>query len=204
LNAAIYHKTVSITRCPVSSPGIVSADTQKQLEAYPLDHGVETWGYRLTEFDQRTILPDLLPEQVKGKAIGQLKKQGQILIDNSPLYLKDVSALKIGQVFAFILDTRKCEGASTLAQEADLMVCESTYLSTEQEQAYKYRHLTAAQAAEIAHSGDVGKLVLLHFSQRYATTDGFYQEASAIHPDVIIAKDGMVIDLPRPKRPYQP
>ncbi len=201
LNAAIYHRAVSVSQCPISSPGTVYIDQQMRIESYPLDHGVDTWGYRLKEFDQQTIFPELLPEQVKGHDIGQLKRDGLITVDNRTIYLEEVSALKTGQAFAFILDTRICDQAYRLANETDLMVCEATYLSTEKEQAYKYRHLTAAQAAELAKASKAKQLVLLHFSQRYASAEGFYKEASSIHPDVIVAQDGQVIEMTAHKRP---
>ncbi|HMB30727.1 MAG TPA: ribonuclease Z [Desulfohalobiaceae bacterium] len=201
LNAAIYHRAVSIIPQPILSPGIVYSDQQIMIESYPLDHGVDTLGYRLKEFDQQTILPELLPDQVRGYDIGQLKRHGRIMVDQQTIYLDEVSTLKTGQGFAFVLDTRICDNAYKLAKGVDLMVCEATYLTTEQELAYKYRHLTAAQAAEIASAAHAKQLVLLHFSQRYASTEGFYKEASSIHPNVIVAQDGLVVDMPVHKRP---
>jgi ribonuclease BN (tRNA processing enzyme) len=38
--------------------------------------------------------------------------------------------------------------------------------------------------------------VLTHFSSRYATLDGHVQEASAVHPEVVVARDLDVIAVP--------
>jgi len=46
----------------------------------------------------------------------------------------------------------------------------------------------------------VRKLVLSHFSQRYGDSREFVREASPVHPDVVAAEDGMVVNLPRRRR----
>ena len=48
------------------------------------------------------------------------------------------------------MDTGVCEAAVLLARNADLLVCEATYLSSEQSEAESRGHLTARQAATIA------------------------------------------------------
>ena len=49
-------------------------------------------------------------------------------------------------------------------------------------------------------TANVRRLVLTHFSQRYQSTDPFYDEAHAIHDDVVVAKDCKRIEVP--KRPF--
>ena len=60
--------------------------------------------------------------------------------------IDDVSEIRPGQRFAFIMDTGVCDAAIELAEGADLVVCEATYLSEDVELAREYKHLTAAQA----------------------------------------------------------
>ena len=61
--------------------------------------------------------------------------------------LEQVSVARPGQRFAFIMDTRLCDAAFALADEADMLVCESTFAEAEAELARQYGHLTAGQAA---------------------------------------------------------
>ena len=60
--------------------------------------------------------------------------------------LDEVSELRPGQSFAFVMDTSWCAGALELADRADLLVCEATFLSTEQDLATRCGHLTAREA----------------------------------------------------------
>jgi ribonuclease Z len=94
-----------------------------------------------------------------------------------------------GQVFAFVMDTRLCDGALALAEGADLLVCESTFLDCDADLAAGYGHLTAAQAARLAVEAGARHLVLTHFSQRYPDDAAFAAEAGEIFPDVVVVRD---------------
>jgi ribonuclease Z len=202
LEASAFRRTVDIEECPVHHSGIIYVGQGFYLEAHPLDHGIDTWGYRLKEPDSRTIQPDLLPSELKGPAIGELKNKGSIEFEGRRIALDEVSKLKYGQCFAMVMDTRICENAFKLAYEADLLLCESTYLADEEELAYNYRHLTAGQAAHIAKESGSKLLVLAHYSQRYSEVDHFAREAAEIHPQVIAAEDGKVVFMPKIQRDF--
>jgi ribonuclease Z len=78
-------------------------------------------------------------------------------------------------------------------------VCEATYLESEEREAAANAHLTARQAATVAREAGARRLVLTHFSQRYASVEPFLAEARAVHDDVLAAVDGAVVPLP-PRR----
>lgn len=94
-----------------------------------------------------------------------------------------------GQSFAFVMDTRPCDGALVLAHGTDLLVCEATYLSSEENLAASYAHLTAAQAGRIAAEAGARRLVLTHFSQRHPDESAFATEARRYFTDVHAARD---------------
>jgi len=95
------------------------------------------------------------------------------------------------------MDTRPCPAALELARDADLLVCESTYLDEERELAREAGHMTATQAAELARDAGARRLVLTHFSQRYPKNSDFVDEARPIHADTVAARDGEVIAVPK-------
>jgi ribonuclease Z len=95
------------------------------------------------------------------------------------------------------MDTRVCDAAAELARDADLLVCESTFLDDEQSLAERYQHLTARQAAWLAREAGVRRLVLTHFSQRRAGEDEYLAEAAAVFPDVVAARDLIRVPVPR-------
>ncbi len=92
-------------------------------------------------------------------------------------------------VLAFAMDTRRCAGARLLAEGADVLISECTYLSSEAKEAEERGHMTAAHAAELAVEAGVKHLMLTHFSQRYPGNRPFLEEAQAIHGRVTALSD---------------
>lgn len=197
LQASAFHRTVNIQECPIKEPGLIYTGQNFYLKTLPLEHGIDTWGYRLKEPDSWTIQPDLLPAGFKGPIVGELKQKGWVEFKGRVIGIDEVSKLKYGQCFAIVMDTRLCDNAFNLAFEADLLLCESTYLAGEQELANNYRHLTAGQAGYIAKKSRAKLLALAHYSQRYPDNECFAWEANQIHAQVVAAKDGQVVFLPK-------
>lgn len=166
------------------------------LEVRPLHHRIETYGYRLLEPDGHTMLPDRLAAAgIAGPDVGRLQREGSL----RGVRLEDVSILRPGQRFAFVMDTAPCRGAEELAEGADLLVAESTFSDDDAELAAQYRHLTAGQAGALAATGRVGTLVLTHFSSRYGDVTALAEQARARADGatVIAANDLDRIGFPR-------
>ena len=200
-DSCLFYNAAHLRECPISSEGVIFEDEKIVVEAKRLDHGVDCLGYRITEKDSYTLDPDKLDKAgIKGRDVGIMKASGQLSIRGKTVRIEDVGIVRYGQRFGFIMDTRVCEGAYDLAKGADLCVMEATYLSDMEQTAHEYCHLTAAQAAQIAHESGVKRLVLTHYSQRYSSVDEFVREASAYHGDVVVAVDGQTIPFPRRKR----
>ena len=87
------------------------------------------------------------------------------------------------------MDTAWCDAALELADGADLVVCEATFLSTEQHLAAKYGHITAREAGRLAAQAGARRLVLTHFSRRYPDVQAFADEAGEEFDDVVLATD---------------
>lgn len=87
-----------------------------------------------------------------------------------------------GQKIAYVVDTiftpENAARIAALAQGADLFFCEAPFLSEDEEQARKRYHLTAHQAGLLARAARARKLVVFHFSPRYAgQAERIYREA---------------------------
>lgn len=199
-NASIFHNVAEVQEHPISQAGVIYENQDLSIEARLLDHTVESWGYRIQEKDSQTMLPEKLKELgVSGQDIGRLKKEGSLNLDGKTISLESVSVKKRGQSMAFVMDTRLCETAFQLADKVDLLVCESTYLASETEDAVAHGHLTATQAAEIALKAQADLLALTHFSQRYSAVEDFALEAQKIYPKAVAMRDGDVVELPKRK-----
>ncbi|WP_432972737.1 ribonuclease Z [Dactylosporangium sp. CA-233914] len=186
-NATPFYDTARITKHPVTGDGVLAETAKFRLEAFRLDHGIDAFGYRLVEPDGRRMLPDRLRERgIAGPEIAVLQRVGQL----RGVRLSEVSEPRRGQRFAFVMDTRLCEGVLRLADGADVLVIESTYLAEDEGLAVAHGHLTAGQAARVAAESGVRTLVLTHFSQRYDDPSRFRREAEAVFDgEVVVAED---------------
>jgi ribonuclease Z len=174
--ATAYRETVALTEAPVDTDGVLARTPGYTLTAHRLSHPVESYGYRLTEPDGRRMLPDRLAAHgIKGPDVGRLQRDGAL----NGVTLDEVSEARPGQRFAFIMDTRLCDGVHALAAGCDLLVIESTFLDEDQKLAEEHGHLTAGQAARVARDAGVRHLVLTHFSQRYSDRGGTSRSSGA-------------------------
>ncbi|MFF4185564.1 ribonuclease Z [Streptomyces sp. NPDC001691] len=194
--ATAYHESVRLGQEPVAGEGAVLATTAAYtLEARRLSHPVESYGYRLVEPDGRRMRPDLLAEHgIKGPDVGRLQREGEL----NGVTLDEVSEVRRGQRFAFVMDTRLCPGVTALADGCDLLVIESTFLDEDVRLAVDHGHLTAGQAASVARDAGVRHLVLTHFSQRYSDPEEFERQARAagFEGELTVAADLVRVPVP--------
>ena len=198
-HACAFHEVADLREEPIHRDGPIAEARFGVLQARRLDHPVEAFGYRLAEPDGRRMMPDLLARfGVAGPRIGELQRAGVLDVAGQAIRLEQVSVPRRGQRFAFIMDTRLCDAVFALADGADLLVIESTFLTEDAALAQEYGHLTAAQAGRVAAECGVRRLVLTHFSQRYDDPARFQAEAGvAFAGDIVVAEDLMRIPVPR-------
>ena len=189
---------VDVTARPVDGPGVIHDGPDFALLALPLRHRVDTVGYRLDEPERRHFVPERLEALgIEGPDVGRLQNDGSIVVDGTTVTLDEVTELRPGQSFAYVLDTAWCDGALELADGADMLLCESTFLSTEEGLAEEYGHLTARQAGRLAAEAGVRVLVLTHFSPRYDDERAFADEAAEeFAGEIVLANDLDRIPLP--------
>ncbi|AZS87399.1 ribonuclease Z [Streptomyces griseoviridis] len=195
--ATAYRETVGLTEVPVDRDGDLATTPGYTLQAHRLSHPVESYGYRLVEPDGRRMLPERLAAHgIAGPDVGRLQREGTL----DGVSLADVSEVRAGQRFAFVMDTRLCDGVHALAEGCDLLVIESTFLDEDTDLAVEHGHLTAGQAAAVAVGAGVRHLVLTHFSQRYHDPAEFERQARAagFQGELTVARD--LLRVPVPKR----
>ena len=196
-HASVYRDDVDVQAMPVSADGTVWAGPSFAIVAHQLEHEPQTFGWRLEEPSARRFVPDLLDRAgISGPSVGALEQRGWIDVDGRRIELAQVSRERTGQSMAFVMDTGMCDAALKLAADVDLLVCESTFTTSDEDLARRYCHLTAADAARLARDAGARRLVLTHFSQRYPDSRVLADEAAAIFPDVVAAEDLLRVPVP--------
>ena len=183
--------------------GVIFEDDQFIVEARKLEHGILSFGYRITEKDlPGTLLVEKL--QALGLKPGPQYKQ---IKAGEPVRLEDGSVMEAhqflgpdikGRIVTILGDTRMCEAAQILAQDADLLIHEATFANEDGELAYSYFHSTTGQAAQVAQTANVKKLCLTHISSRYdrEAAKELVKEAQSIFPNTDIAEDFKSMKIP--------
>jgi ribonuclease Z len=207
LHASVFESHLRLRLHPVADGGAggpVPVAPAWSLSAARLDHDPEALGWRLEEPAGRTMLPDRLEAAgVRGPDVGLLQQSGLLQVPGrvAPVRLEEVSVDRPGQVVAFVMDTAECPSAEELARDADLLVCEATFASAEEDLAGPFGHMTAAQAGRLAKRSGARRLVITHFSQRYPDEGLLLTEAAAECEDVVAARDLLRVPLPPRRQP---
>jgi ribonuclease Z len=167
------------------------------VEALELEHKVPTLGYSFVEKDKRKINMAFakkagIPE---GPLLGKLQEGKAIEWKGKKVTVEEATLPKKGKKMTYITDTLLCENCIRLAKDADILVCEAVYTDELKEKAHEYMHMTAKEAAQLANSAGVKKLVLTHFSQRYKTTEEVEKEAKDYFGEVVSSFDLMKINF---------
>ena len=103
-----------------------------------------------------------------------------------------------GRVLAYSADTGPCDGLTTLARRADLLLCEASFLDGPGLPGNL--HLTARQAGEYADLAGVAHLVLTHLVPWNDKQQSFAEASSAFHGKLSLAASGQEFVL-EPDRP---
>lgn len=92
--------------------------------------------------------------------------------------------------YAYCSDTKYSENILPYIQNVTLLYHEATFMEAEREKAEERYHSTAKQAAAIAVKAKVDKLLIGHYSARYANLTPLLEEAKAVFSNTELAHEG--------------
>ena len=189
----VFH-AVDTAQCKV-----IYEDRSIVVETIPLEHRVPCCGFLFKEKQgRRHIRRDMIDfYRIPISQIDNIKCGANWVTEEGETILNERLTLPADQPrsYAYCSDTRYIPALHAQLKGVNVLYHESTYDSSLEDQAKKYFHSTAAQAAQVASDAQVGKLVLGHFSARYEDEDIILQEAKAIFPRVVLANDGLIVDI---------
>ncbi|MBQ8179619.1 MAG: ribonuclease Z [Candidatus Methanomethylophilaceae archaeon] len=160
-----------------------------RITAYATSHGTPSVGFTVREPD-RPGRPDRARALELGVHDGPemaLLKAGETVNGVSPSEV--VGPPTPGASVSYTGDTVPCPGIVEASAGVDVLIHESTYMSSESEMAADHFHSTASQAAVAAREAGVRCLMLTHVSNRYDDRSLVEAEAREHFPEVVAVED---------------
>jgi ribonuclease Z len=203
---ALLNVGIERTKFPVDivevRPGDRLARKDYDLTIFETDHRADTVGYALVE---HTRLGRFNPDRARelgipeGPLWGRIHKGEPVALPDGTIVRPEalVGPSRPGRTLVYPGDTRPSPVVIEAAKGADLLIHEATFGEDERARAEETGHSTARQAADVARMAGVRRLVLTHVSARYSReAPELVAEARAVFPEVEVARDGLVVDVP--------
>ncbi len=163
------------------------------VESRPIDHRTFAAGFRLEE---RPSPGHLDVERARALGVTDYRHYGDLKAGRSVeaggrTVTSDmvVGPERPGRTFAYISDTRPCDGGRVLARSADLVYHEATFTEKHAARAVETGHSTAREAAEIARDAGAKRLLIGHFSARHSDASGLLEEARDVFKNTEVAEE---------------
>jgi ribonuclease Z len=168
-------------------------NTSCEVYSFPLKHKIPTTGFL---FKEKTYLRRLDIDKIKTLDISNQKykllQQGLDIEDEyGNLYKNEDLTFdaKPSRSYAFCSDTIYDESIVEYIKNVDVLYHEATFMQDAQQRAAETMHSTSMQAASIAQKAEVKKLIIGHFSSRYADLNPLLQEAKSIFSETYLAEE---------------
>lgn len=197
LDVFVFEEKIDLKVKDVTEDGVFFENDEFALEAFKLKHGPKCIGFNFIEKDRRRINVAFIKKLgiPEGPLLGKLQDNKPVTWKGKTITPEEATYVVKGKKVSYVSDTLWCENSIKYPKNADLLICESSYLSKHEDKATQYKHITSKQAAMIASQANAKRLVLTHFSQRYKDVSEIEEEAKDIFYDVECAYDFMKIKL---------
>lgn len=198
-----FHKTlpykVLFHEFDTKRPEVVYEDRSLTVSTIPLKHRIPCCGFL---FEEKQIANHIIREmtdfyKVPVYELNRIKNGADFvtpdgeLIPNARLTRPAEPARK----YAYCSDTAFHPQIAEQIKGADLLFHEATFAQDEEARARETFHSTAAQAARMAADAGVKRLVIGHFSARYEDESVLLDEARAVFPQTMLAKENLCVNV---------
>src|SRR3989344_1939163 len=174
----------------------IMLDGRLHISSFSVEHKIPTVGFIVMEKGKLRInVARAEKEGITGRALGELQDGKDIVWKGKTVRAADITYPVPPKKVVYIPDTLFCKACIANAQDADLIICDSTYAADLEEKAAAYKHMTAAQAGQVANLANAKKLILTHFSQRYKSPKQLIDDARLHFSNVAAAHDFMKVKV---------
>jgi ribonuclease Z len=178
---------------------VVYEDNVLDITAIPLKHRISTHGFIIREKERlRSLNKETF--DLHGLSIADIPRirQGFDMVDVNGVCIPNSELTfptEAPKRYAYCSDTVYRENLVETLTGVDLLYHEATFLNEHKDLAKKTFHTTATQVGVLAAKAKVKKVIIGHFSSRYADASEHLEEVKENFEAVIAAEEGMVIRL---------
>jgi ribonuclease Z len=185
---------------PLLDEGTLVKENRFEITCFRVYHRIECWGFifRQVRPPRRINAENARLAGVPAAFFDRLKwgedyetQQGSV-VQNASV----TEAAPAPKSYAYSADTVYNPDLSQKVKGVNMLYHETTYLKDLEDRASKRFHCTTHQAASIAKSADVQRLLIGHFSSKYEKLDAFEQESREIFLNTDLALEGVTYLAP--------
>lgn len=179
---------------------VIYEDRSVKVTTIPLLHRIACAGFLFEEkTGDRHIVREMIDfHQIPLSKINLIKRGADFVKEDGTVISNEVltNPAPAGVSYAYCSDTAYSEKIIPIIQGVNLLYHEATFAEEELQRAKATQHSTASQAATIALKAGVKQLIIGHFSARYRDKELLLNEAAAVFPAVVLARDTQSYDFP--------
>lgn len=178
---------------------IIYEDRALTVETFPMYHRVPCVGFIFREKAKsrhlRSDMIDFYNVPIAQRA--EIKNGADFITPDGRVIPNErlTSPADPSMSYAYCSDTIYNEQVARDIHGVDVVYHEATYDDSNAIKARQRGHSTASEAAKIAALAEAKRLIIGHFSKSYLNEDAHREQASAIFPNVIVANEGLTIDI---------
>ncbi len=186
---------------PVSTrfPEKVFETRSVEVVAFPLLHGIETYGYIFREKEpQWNVRKECIAScGLTLTEIGTLKRGEDVVRDDGTVIPLAEAAYKpyAPRSYAYVSDTAVFPGEAEVLKGVTVIYHETTFLQEHEDKAAARYHSTTLQAARVAASSGASRLLIGHYSSRNTDARLYEAECRTVFPETYAASDGDVFEI---------
>ena len=169
-----------------------------RITAFRVSHNMICYGYSLEILRQGKFDVERAKAQNIPLKFWNPLQKGQTMEENGVVYTPDMvlGAERKGLKVTYCTDSRPTASIAAHAADSDLFICEGMYGEPEKQQkAREHKHMTMAEAAEIAREAKVKELWLTHYSPSMVHPTWYLNDTRKIFPAAYLGEDGKTLEM---------
>jgi ribonuclease Z len=199
LKVAETHLSYNLHFHTITKEAVLVDDEKIKISCFRTNHRIECYGFVFEEKRKpRKLEPAKAAEHGVPAIFYERLRDGEDYTTKDGAIIKNewvTTKAPAGHKYSFCGDTKYDESILPHIKDSDMIYHETTYLDNLRARAEERFHSTTKQAAMIAIKSGTRKLLIGHFSSKYAELDEFEKEAREVFENTELAMEGVCYEL---------